>query len=187
MRIVELKANMDDAMLQCADLLVEAFKDLAPQAWPDLSAARAEVDDALKTGHVNRLIMEKDQVLGWAGARPQYGGKVWEIHPVAVRPDHQGRGLGRLLLQDIESQALANKVLTLWTGSDDETNRTSLSGADLYNNLSGSITSIQNLNRHPYEFYQKCGFKIVGVMPDANGPGKPDIFLAKKVEEPEWD
>ena len=31
--------------------------------------------------------------------------------------------------------------------------------------------------------YQKCGFVIVGVVPDANGPGKPDILMAKRVHE----
>jgi hypothetical protein len=28
----------------------------------------------------------------------------------------------------------------------------------------------------------KVGFVIVGVMPDANGWGKPDIFMAKRVQ-----
>jgi aminoglycoside 6'-N-acetyltransferase I len=31
------------------------------------------------------------------------------------------------------------------------------------------------------EFYRKLGFVIVGVVPDANGPGKPDILMAKRV------
>jgi aminoglycoside 6'-N-acetyltransferase I len=35
---------------------------------------------------------------------------------------------------------------------------------------------------HPYEFYKKVGFTIVGVLPDANGFGKPDIFMAKRVK-----
>jgi aminoglycoside 6'-N-acetyltransferase I len=34
---------------------------------------------------------------------------------------------------------------------------------------------------HPYEFYQKLGYVIVGVIPDANGPGKPDILMAKSL------
>ncbi len=40
---------------------------------------------------------------------------------------------------------------------------------------------IQNLRGHPYGFYEKQGFVIVGVMPDANGPGKPDILMAKRI------
>jgi hypothetical protein len=33
--------------------------------------------------------------------------------------------------------------------------------------------------RHPFEFYRKVGFVIVGLLPDANGYGKPDIFARK--------
>lgn len=33
----------------------------------------------------------------------------------------------------------------------------------------------------PYEFYQKLGYAIIGVVPDANGLGKPDILMAKRV------
>jgi aminoglycoside 6'-N-acetyltransferase I len=36
---------------------------------------------------------------------------------------------------------------------------------------------------HPTAFYQKLGFQIVGVMPDANGIGKPDIIMAKDIKE----
>ncbi len=43
------------------------------------------------------------------------------------------------------------------------------------------ITHIRNINRHPYEFYQKVGYQIVGVIPNANGLGKPDIIMAKSL------
>jgi len=52
---------------------------------------------------------------------------------------------------------------------------------DLYPNVLEHLARIGNLRRHPYGFYQKVGFVVVGVMPDANGPGKPDIYLAKRV------
>ncbi len=70
--------------------------------------------------------------------------------------------------------------ITLQLGSDDESGMTSLYGADLYPDVLGHLANIRNLRGHPYEFYQKLGFSIVGVMPDANGPGKPDIFMAKR-------
>ena len=66
-------------------------------------------------------------------------------------------------------------------GTDDEDNMTTLSGVNLYPNIFEHIGKIKNLRGHPYEFYQKCGFVIVGVVPDANGLGKPDIYMAKPV------
>jgi aminoglycoside 6'-N-acetyltransferase I len=43
------------------------------------------------------------------------------------------------------------------------------------------MRDIKNLRDHPFEFYLRVGFQIAGVLPDANGRGKPDIFLAKRV------
>ena len=62
-----------------------------------------------------------------------------------------------------------------------EDNRTKRSGVDLYPNLFERVAGIRNLRGHPYEFYQKLGFVIVGVIPDANGLGKPDILMAKRL------
>jgi aminoglycoside 6'-N-acetyltransferase I len=58
---------------------------------------------------------------------------------------------------------------------------TSLSGVDLFTNVLEAIATIQNFKGHPYAFYQKLGFVIVGVLPDANGLGKPDILMAKSL------
>lgn len=38
---------------------------------------------------------------------------------------------------------------------------------------------MQDLSYILDEFYQKMDFAIVGVMPDSNGIGKPDIYIAK--------
>ena len=46
----------------------------------------------------------------------------------------------------------------------------------------GTLTRMAPIPVYPgNEFYLKVGFSLVGVLPDANGPGKPDIFLAKRV------
>jgi aminoglycoside 6'-N-acetyltransferase I len=58
---------------------------------------------------------------------------------------------------------------------------TTLSDKDLYDDIPGNLTKIRNLKNHPYGFYLKQGFTIVGVIPDANGIGKPDIIMAKRV------
>ena len=58
---------------------------------------------------------------------------------------------------------------------------TTLANTNLFDDLYSKIKNIRNLERHPYEFYQKIGYQIVGVIPDANGLGKPDIWLAKSL------
>jgi aminoglycoside 6'-N-acetyltransferase I len=59
--------------------------------------------------------------------------------------------------------------------------RTSVGGVELYPDVLGHAKRIRNLGGHPYEFYEKLGFVVVGVLPDANGRGRPDIFMAKRV------
>jgi aminoglycoside 6'-N-acetyltransferase I len=52
----------------------------------------------------------------------------------------------------------------------------------LYPNVWEHVRNITNLRDHPYEFYQKLGYVIVGVIPDANGFGQPNIFMAKRLK-----
>jgi len=98
-----------------------------------------------------------------------------------VRSDCRRKGIGRSLVADLEDQVRERGGLTLWLGTDDEDNMTTLAGVNLYPNVFEHVARIKNLRGHPYGFYQKCGFVIVGVVPDANGLGKPDIYMAKPV------
>jgi aminoglycoside 6'-N-acetyltransferase I len=66
-------------------------------------------------------------------------------------------------------------------GSDDEADLTTLSGIDLYANIPGAIAQAKGTSPHPLEFYRKLGYTLIGVVPDANGRGKPDILLAKRI------
>ena len=183
MRIVDLLP--DDSLLhQCAALLVDGFSGHWPAAWPNLAAALTEVRECLEPGWIARVAVdEAGAALGWIGGRPNYGGHVWELHPLVVRPDRQGRGIGRALVADLEAQMAGRGGLTLWLGSDDEDDMTSLAGVDLYPDIVGHLARLTNLRRHPFEFYLKCGFSLAGVVPDANGRGKPDILLAKRVHQ----
>ena len=179
--IVDLTPDKQDLIEQAALLLLNAFRDRS-EDWQDVGSARQEVLASLAPDRISRvLIDESGAALGWIGGISTYGGRVWEVHPLVVGAAHRRRGIGRALVEDLERVVAGRGALTLWVGSDDENDETTLSGVDLYPDIPGAIRNIRNLRQHPYEFYIRVGFRIAGVLPDANGPGKPDIFLARRV------
>ena len=182
MHIVDLLPDNESAINQIATLLVEGFAVNWPEAWPDLESAIEEVHESFGAGHVSRVALDEDgTVLGWIAGISQYDGHVWEMHPLVVRVSHQGKGIGRALVTDLEERVKDSGGLTIILGTDDENHQTTLAGVNLFPNVWEHITHIRNLKHHPYEFYQKLGYVIVGVIPDANGAGKPDILMAKSL------
>jgi aminoglycoside 6'-N-acetyltransferase I len=179
-RIVDLRPDAEGPIDQAAQLLLDAFRNRT-EDWQDPESARQEVLASLEPGRISRVLVDDSGVRGWIGGIPMYGGRVWELHPLVVSGSQRRQGIGRALVEDLERIVARRGALTLWVGSDDENNETTLSGRDLYPDIAGAILSITNLGGHPYEFYLKLGFSIAGVLPDANGPGRPDIFLAKRV------
>jgi aminoglycoside 6'-N-acetyltransferase I len=181
MRIIDLTSDNEKAVQQCATLLYESFKEHAPEAWPTLEDALQEVRESLAEDRISRIALDDaGNVIGWIGGISGYS-HAWELHPLVVKPALRGKGIGRALVQDLETNVQARGAITLYLGTDDEDHRTSLSNVNLYPNVWEHIAKIENRNHHPYEFYQKVGFVIVGVLPDANGPGKPDIYMAKRI------
>ena len=179
--ILDLAPGDEETVRRAANLLIEGFKENWPDAWLTEDEALREVRDALGEGRICRVAVDEvGEVLGWIGGIPSYEGKVWELHPLVVHPDLQHRGIGRALVADLEERVTERGAMTLWLGSDDETGMTTLSGVDLYPDVLEHLAKIENPGGHPYEFYQKLGFSIVGAMPDANGLGKPDIYMAKR-------
>jgi aminoglycoside 6'-N-acetyltransferase I len=100
---------------------------------------------------------------------------------MVVHPERRGTGIGQALIQDLEAQVVARGGLTVTLGSDDQDDMTSLGGANLYETLWEKIAQIQNYKNHPFSFYMKMGYVITGVIPDANGRGRPDILMSKRV------
>ena len=181
----DLLPENEDAVRQAATLLFEVSKEHHPNAWPTMKAAMEEVKETFGENRISRVAVDSDGlVLGWIGGSGAERSQeyAWELHPLVVRPEWQGRGWGGVLVADLEDKVRQRGGCVIWLGADDENNQTTLGGVDLYPNILERLANIQNLNRHPYEFYLKVGFSIVGALPDANGPGKPDIFMAKRVE-----
>ena len=183
MDILTLDPTDEHLIHQAAQLLVDAFREHWPEAWPTLDNAKKEVHEMLEAERICRIaVNEQGSLLGIIGGIPQYDGNVWELHPLAVQRNMQGQGIGRALIEDFEEQVRQCNGLTITLGSDDEDNMTSLSNVDLYENTWEKIQNIRNLKGHPFEFYQKMGYVITGVVPDANGRGKPDIIMSKRVK-----
>jgi aminoglycoside 6'-N-acetyltransferase I len=182
-RVVDLDPGDDALVRATADVLRAGFQASAyPYAWADPAEALQEVRESLQPGRISLVALdEQGRPVGWVGGQPEYHGRVWELHPLVVAAHARRRGVGRALVAALEERCRARGGYTMRVGSDDEADQTTLSGVDLYDDLPRRLAEVRNPGGHPYEFYQRCGFTIVGVMPDANGPGKPDIFLAKRL------
>ena len=177
MKLVDLAGQPERIRDQAAELLVEHFDE--PRGWPSLAAAREEVARVIADGFA-RAALDGDVLLGWVGGLPEYQARVGELHPIVVRREHRRRGIGRTLVAAFESEAARRGGLTATLGTDDDSGMTSLSGVDLYGDVSRHIAELRDLGRgHPFLFYRTLGFVVTGVMPDANGPGRPDIYMSK--------
>lgn len=171
-----------DAQREAAALLMEGFTEVAPHAWDNLDDALREVRDALDPERLCLAAKDADgRVLGWVGAIRNYDGNAWELHPLVVAPALQGRGVGRALVEALEEELRGRGAMTVYLGTDDETGMTSLAGADLYPGVLEKLGTIENRRGHPFTFYRRLGYEVVGCIPDANGFGKPDIFMAKRI------
>ena len=181
-QITDLTPERRDLIDQAAAVLHAAFLGRS-EDWQEIDSARAEAVESLADERISRVaVAPGGEVVGWIGAIPTYGGREWEIHPLVVDATYRRQGIGRALVDDLERTVGARGALTLWLGSDDENGETTSSGVDLYVDVPAAIRDLKKLRgEHPYEFYRRLGFHVTGFLPDANGPGKPDIFFAKRI------
>jgi len=181
LEIINMEQLNSDQLVQAAQILTDSI----PEGWPTLRDALDEINRLLVPENTLLAAVENEVVVGWGGILPEYGGKVFELHPLAVRSDRRGQGIGSAIVAALEDEARRRGGLTIRVGADDERDggETSLANADLYDDLPGKIRDFSP-GTHQSGFYMKLGYKIIGVMPDANGPGKPDIFLGKRLWQP---
>ena len=168
---------------QAAQVLLETF--FEADMWPNinLNEALKTVDECISDENISVGIKIEDRLIGWIGLRPMYE-KTWELHPLAIMPEFQRKGYGKILINELEKIAQEKGIIGIVAGSDDETNKTSLSEKEKTGeNIFEEIKNIKNYKNHPFEFYKKCGFIIIGIIPNANGPKKPDIWLWKDIRK----
>lgn len=160
---------------QAAQILRQAF----PHCYAD--CAKEEVQEMLEEEKVSLGAVQDGRLVGIIGAIPRYDMTAWELHPLAVEEAYRSQGVGSALVGELERLLREKGCLTIYLGSDDENGSTTLSQGNLFEQTYEKIQNIQNLKNHPYTFYQKLGYQIIGVIPDANGLGKPDIWLGKSL------
>ena len=177
MQIVDL-ADHPQLIDQVAEMLFEGFRYRWPDAWPDLDESTAEVQESLDEGRISLVAVAGDIAIGWIGAIRAYP-NAWELHPLVVAASRRGERIGTRLVEAVQDRIAGMGGGTLYLGTDDQDGSTTVSGADLYPDPLRHLSKIQG--DHPFQFYRKLGFSLVGVIPDANGPGQPDILLAKRI------
>lgn len=178
MDIVTMNMLNETQLGEAASILTTCI----PDGWPTYEEVWEEIGIRLVPGNTMLAALEDDAVVGWGGLlAPVYGGPVFELHPLAVRTDRQKQGIGRSMVAALENEARRQGGLTIYAGADDERGdgETSLVNVDLYDHLPEHLSRFPGT--HQSGFYLKLGFQIIGVMPDANGIGRPDIFLAKRL------
>jgi aminoglycoside 6'-N-acetyltransferase I len=175
--IVEATEDHAEAMAQ---MLVDGFTEMAPEAWPSIESARAEVEAAMVADKICLVALDPEPV-GWIGGISTYDGWVFELHPMVVRSDRRRSGIGRALVGALERAVADRGGRTITLGTDDVMSLTSLGGVELYPDPLAHLAAIEDRGGHPFAFYRQCGFVVTGVLPDANGFGKPDIFMSKRV------
>jgi len=177
-------SESEEIIKKAADLLYITFFEINGNIWlKNENDAFNVVKKCINETNICIGIKLENNLIGWVGLRPLYE-KTWELHPIVVKKEFQGKKYGHILLSELENIAYKNGIIGIVAGTDDETNSTSLSEKEINGeNIFEEIKNIRNYKNHPFEFYKKCGYIVVGIIPNANGQNKPDIWLWKDIRK----
>ena len=181
LRIGDLPREDDAAIAAVGAVFRRAF-DNAPFTSDEI--VRRIIDAGFAHGGLNRIAQRDDRIVGWYMASCWVGGGNINVHWLAVDPDAQRQGIGAALLDDAAEVGRERGAATLMLSAGDEhPDRafTNLGRRDIWDDPLGALAEVRTLEPHPLDFYLKHGFTVCGVIPDANGPGKPEIYLARPI------
>jgi aminoglycoside 6'-N-acetyltransferase I len=180
MQVRDLAGLGGGQLAEAARILREA---IAGPSYKGPGEAEAEVASFLGENPERFALaaLDDSRLLGWVGAVRSYSHSL-ELHPLVIDPVMHRQGVGRLLVAALEARAAEEGFLAIHLGTDDEVGGTSLFGADGFPDALAKLATIApTALGHPFFFYRKLGFEPVGVIPDANGFGKPDLLMSKRV------
>ncbi len=165
---------------------VDEAAELLEAVYPHLALTPGDAEEEIRRVQTDESIfivrVVEDELIGMIGARPTHGSTGFELFPHVVEPTEQNQGLGTVLLYMLEQELARRGATVLFLATEDEFGDTTLFDADLFAQTFESIRSMKAVNWHPFVFYRRRGFQVVGVIPDAFGVGKPDILMAKKIQ-----
>ncbi len=139
-RICNLAAATPDQLAQTAAMLYLAFRATNTSSWATKAQRGGATACAAEPVRINRLVMQPDgRGVGWIGAIPEGYSAAWELHPLVVHSAYQRMGIGHQLLADLLVHVREQGALTLWFGTNNANQRTSIGGIDrLQTRLCGS-------------------------------------------------
>ena len=172
----ELKAAQ---VVEAARILREAIRGPSYK-----QAGEAEAEVARFLGNPDRFAiaaLEAGDLIGWVGGVRDYPTSL-QLHPLVVDPPRHRQGVGRVLVAALEARAVAEGYLAMHLGADDEFGGTTLFEMDAFPDPLATLATIApSAQGHAFFFYVKLGFTPVGIIPDANGFGRPDLLLSKRL------
>ncbi len=164
---------------QLASLTQVASQEHSPEWLPDIARAHEVIAEA--RDRFSRVMLDADNApIGWVSAAHDWG-RIWDLHPLIVGIAHQRRGIGRMLVQEVEREAARSGALVLSLSTSDTTHATTLSDVDLFDDPLRHLANIAMRAPHAVQFWQRIGFQLVGMTPDAEGVGQPSLQLAKRL------
>ncbi len=176
---VDPLSQEDAALLRgVADLLVVAF----PAIYAgDVTQALADV---VQFAPEDCSLIARDSAgapIGWLRMERFKRQVSAEIKLVAVHPARRRQGVGRTLVMAAEERMRANGCMTMLATVGDTRGRTNLFGVNVIEDAPRLLAEFACHADHPAGFFLTIGYRLVGVLPDAYGPGKHDLTLARRI------